>query len=117
MGCPGDLSGSDGDDLLNYYVRQDRQMMGNIFQKIADKAKAVINKVVDAVKTVNPVSVALRNTFLGIVKLGKVLEKSPIKMHLAQKLADGWKKDNGAKLKAMWAKWGGDADSLKKQLS
>lgn len=52
-----------------------------------------------------------RAAFLGVLKLGKALEKTPIKIHLAAKLAQLWNKDPD-KIKTAWTNIGGDPSVL-----
>lgn len=57
-----------------------------------------------------------RGAFLGLILLGKALEKSPIKFNLAQRLKDSWP-SKGKQLSEVWYKLGGEEDILKAQIS
>ena len=56
-----------------------------------------------------------RGAFLGIMLLGKALEKTPIKINLGKKVAEVWNKKN-KEIKEFWYKVGGEADILEKQI-
>ena len=79
------------------------------------KRKAIFKKVVKKVsQSGKKLALApVRAAFLGLLALGAALKETPIKMHLAQKLAQSWKKDGGAKIKNIWNKFGGDPGILK----
>jgi LPXTG-motif cell wall-anchored protein len=57
-----------------------------------------------------------RGAFLGLLLLGKALEKTPIKLNLAKKLAEAWNNGKKNQISEVWYKLGGDAEELKKQL-
>lgn len=57
-----------------------------------------------------------RGAFLGLILLGKALEKSPVKLNLAKNLRDNWN-SKGAALEKLWYKLGGEVDILKAQIS
>jgi len=57
-----------------------------------------------------------RGAFLGLILLGKALEKTPIKLNLAKNLRDNWG-SKGKKIEKLWYKLGGEIDILKKQIS
>lgn len=77
-----------------------------------DKAKAVIKKVEQVVKDILHVAAAAefvtqRAAFLGLLKLGKALEHSKLKIPLNDKMALWWDKDS-EQVKKMWKAFGGD---------
>lgn len=56
----------------------------------------------------------LRGAFLGLLWLGKFLAKTPLKLHMAKRLAQGWQKDPNKMRKWWWKKGGSkDANALK----
>lgn len=57
-----------------------------------------------------------RGAFLGLILLGKALEKTPIKLNLAKNLAANWS-SKGKQLEKIWYKLGGEVDILKAQIS
>jgi hypothetical protein len=57
-----------------------------------------------------------RGAFLGLILLGKALEKSPVKINLAKNLRDNWS-SKGKALEKLWYKLGGEVDILKAQIS
>jgi len=57
-----------------------------------------------------------RGAFLAILLLGKALEKTPIKINLAQKLKDKWS-TKGKQIKEAWYKFGGEPDILVTQIN
>jgi len=57
-----------------------------------------------------------RGAFLGLILLGKALEKTPIKFNLAKNLRDKWA-TKGKAIEKMWYKLGGEIDILKKQIT
>ncbi len=83
----------------------------HVVTEAATSVKAAVKKIVHVGTEI--AAAPMRAAFLGIVLLGKALENTPIKMHLAQKLAVAWQKDNGARLSAEWTKFGGKPDALK----
>jgi hypothetical protein len=59
---------------------------------------------------------APRAAFLGLIKLGNLLQKTPLHFNLSHKLALAWQKDNGAGLKKIWADLGGNPTVLQKAI-
>jgi hypothetical protein len=57
-----------------------------------------------------------RGAFLGLILLGKALEKTPIKLNLAKNLRDNWS-SKGKAIEKLWYKLGGEIDILKTQIS
>ena len=57
-----------------------------------------------------------RGAFLGLILLGKALEKTPIKINIAKRIAEQWS-NKGKQLSELWYKLGGEPDILKKQVS
>ena len=128
-------TGIDLDDLETHFNSKNEGISG--MSGLFDKLKNAINKVATVVKkdvsaaetTIKKdanivISVAkklgaapLRGAFLGILLLGKALEDTPIKIHLAAKLAEAWKKDNGKKISDIWTSFGGDPKELKSVIS
>jgi LPXTG-motif cell wall-anchored protein len=58
-----------------------------------------------------------RGAFLSLLLLGKALEKTPIKINLAKKLAEAWNKGKKNEIIEKWYKLGGDAETLKNQIN
>ena len=56
-----------------------------------------------------------RGAFLGILLLGKALQKTPIKINLAKKIKQNWA-TKGNQIKEIWYKMGGEPDILIKQI-
>lgn len=79
-------------------------------KKAARKEKR--QKIVKGAKKVGFAPV--RAAFLALIAAGGALSKhTPIKINLAVKLAELWKKDNGKSIVALWEKFGGKRDALK----
>jgi hypothetical protein len=57
-----------------------------------------------------------RGAFLGLILLGKALEKTPIKINIAKRIAEKWS-TKGKQLSELWYKLGGEPDILKAQVS
>jgi len=57
-----------------------------------------------------------RGAFLGLILLGKALEKTPIKLNLAKNLKNNWG-SKGPAISKLWYKLGGEVDILKAQIS
>ncbi len=57
-----------------------------------------------------------RASFLGMLMLGKALEHSPLKIHLAKHMVEHWNKDNGKALSKLWEDFGGDPKVLQRTI-
>ena len=56
-----------------------------------------------------------RSAFIAILKLGKALEKTPIKINLSKKIAQKWNTE-GKKISEVWYKFGGDINILREAI-
>lgn len=96
--------------------------------KLKGKLKAKIKKAVDRRKNdkhkpaekaahmfAKQAMIVPRGAFLAILLLGKALEKTPVKIHLAKKMKDAWA-TKGKQLQEIWYKLGGEPDILKAQI-
>lgn len=117
------MGAMDDDDIIKNYIGKPAsdllsQMDGSFDTIGKGKLKAFINKAKGKLKTVLKAAEKVgfapaRGAFLGLIKLGEALEKTPLKIHLADKLALQWAKDPTA-LKKFWSDFGGKPDELGK---
>lgn len=114
MGAQCTMCGTDTDELVDFFDKS-----GNLSGMGKKKLKEKLKKILDKVKkgTAKIALAPMRGAFLGILLLGKALEKTPIKINLPKKMAEHWQKDGGKKLSDVWAKFGGKPDELKKTIA
>lgn len=129
FGGSSNVCGIDLDEISEHYSKNINPGMSGLLDKlkaavnrVATVVKTDVNKVVTVVKAdVNAITkdakivlaAPLRGAFLGLILLGKELEKTPLKMHLALHLAQAWQHDNGKKLSDIWTSFGGKPSELK----
>lgn len=108
------ISGIDDEVYEEYLSGVGKGKIKAAVKKAVTKTKEAVKKVVQAVvKTGKTVSFApARASFLGLLLLGKGLQKTPLKINLPAKLVLLWNKDNGKTLGKMWADFGGDPKVL-----
>ena len=125
-GSPDSETGGEEMGLIypDYYALSGRKKNPARSQKKAArkvKRKAKIQKFKAKVKTVankaKKVGFAVpRKALLTLIGLGKKTEKL-LKFNLTKKLATIWNADNGKGLKALWIKFGGNPEELKKAIN
>jgi hypothetical protein len=133
FGGSSNVCGIDLDELSEHYSKNINPGMSGLLsklkaavQRVATVVKTDVNKVVTEVKKdVNAITkdakiilgAPLRGAFLGLILLGKALESTPLKMHLAAMLAQAWQKDNGKRLSDIWTSFGGKPEELKSTIA
>lgn len=122
-GTPDSESGGEEMGLIypDYYALSGRKKNKPAKQARKAKRKAKIQKFKAKVKTVankaKKVGFAVpRKALLTLIGLGKKTEKL-LKFNLTKKLATIWNSDNGKGLKALWIKFGGNPEELKKAIN
>lgn len=118
MGCPTPmneiyrLAGVDdmGDNEYSQYLgRKSKDEKKKKKEERKEKRKNILN--VAAKAGFAP----MRGAFLLLLEMGQFLEKSPLKIHLASKMAQTWLQNRSGVID-MWSKFGGNPDALRKAI-